>query len=38
MIFSKISMRNRVIISVVLFVVIFIGLLVAATYTDLEFC
>lgn len=36
MIFSKLSERNRVIIAVVLFVVIVVGLIVAATYTDLQ--
>ena len=36
MIFSKISEKNRVIIGVVLFAVIFAGLVVAATFTDLQ--
>ena len=36
MIFAKVSERNRVIIAVVLFVVVFAGLLIAASFTDLE--
>lgn len=34
MIFAKVSERNRVIIAVVLFVVVFAGLLIAASFTD----
>ncbi len=36
MIFSKVPMKSRVIIAVTLFVVIVAGLIVAATYTDLQ--
>ena len=36
MIFAKLSEKSRVIIAVVLFVAVFAGLLVAASFTDLE--
>ena len=36
MIFSKLSEKSRVVIAVVLFVAVFAGLLIAASFTDLE--
>ena len=36
MIFSKVSEKNRTIIAISLFVLVFAALVVAATYTDLD--